>query len=54
MDLLIINKLSKALAFKKFKCLLYKFYPKFVKAFKKHPNKFDVRQFLVLLYDCVI
>ena len=21
--------------------------------FKKQPNKFDIRQFLVLLYDCV-
>ena len=32
---------SKTLALKKFKHLLYKYYPKFVKTFKKHPNKFD-------------
>ena len=31
----------------------YKYYRKFVKSFKKHPNKLDIRQFLVLLYDCV-
>ena len=44
---------SKAVAFKKFKCLLYKYYPKFLKTFKKHPNKVNIRQVLVLLYDCV-
>ena len=44
---------SLTLVFKKFICLLYKYYPKFVKMSKKHPNKFDIRQFLVLLYDCV-
>ena len=43
----------KALAFKRYKYLIYKYCPKFVKTFKKHPNKFDIRQFLVLLYNCV-
>ena len=52
-DSLIIESCSKTLVFKKFKQLLYKYYPKFVKTFKKHPNKFDIRQFPVLLYDCV-
>ena len=53
MDSLNINNCSKALVFKTFKCLLYKYYPKFVKNFSKHPYKFDIGQFLVLLYDCV-
>ena len=44
---------SKTLVFKKLECLLCKYYPKFVQMFKKHPNKFDRRQFLVLLYECV-
>ena len=48
-----IDNHSIALVFKKFKHLLYKYYPKFVKTFRKHPNKFDIRQVLVLLYDCV-
>ena len=51
MDLSNIDNNSKALSFKKFKHLLYRYHPKFVKAFKKHPNKFDMKQFLVLLYD---
>ena len=33
-----------------FKRLLCKYYPEFVKACKKQPNKLDMRQFLVLLY----
>ena len=53
MDLSNIDNNSKALSFKKFKHLLYRYHPKFVKAFKKHPNKFDMKQFLVLLYDFV-
>ena len=53
MDLLNIDNHLKTLAFKKFKHPLYKYYPKFVKTFKKHPNKFDIRQFLVPLYDYV-
>ena len=53
MDLLKIDNCSKTLAFKKFKHLIYKYYPKFVKTFKRHLNKFDMRQFVVLLYDCV-
>ena len=53
MDSLNIGNHSKTLAFKKFEHLLYKCYPKFVKTLKKHPNKFDIRQFLVFLYDCV-
>ena len=53
MDLLNIDNHSKTLAFRKFKHLLYRYHPKFVKAFKKHPNKFDIKQFLVLLYDFV-
>ena len=32
--------------------LSYKYYPKFVKTFKKHPNKFDIRQCLGLLHNC--
>ena len=40
-----IDNHSKTLAFKKFKHRLYK-YPKFVKIFKKHPNKF------LLFYIC--
>ena len=53
MDLLKIDNHSKMLAFKKFKHLFYKCYPKFVKKLKKHPNKLDMRQFLVLSYDCI-
>ena len=33
-----------------FKRLLYKYYPKFVKAYKKQPNRLDIKRFLVLLY----
>ena len=44
---------KKTLVFTKFKLLIYKYYPKFVKMFKEHPDKFDVWQLLVLLYDCV-
>ena len=53
MDSLNIDSRSKTLVFKKIKHLLYKHYPIFVKTFKKHPNKFDIRHFLVLLVDCV-
>ena len=53
MDSLNIDDQSKTLVFKKVKRVLHKYYPKFVKIFKKHPNKFDIREFLVLLYDCV-
>ena len=53
MDSLDIDNRSKTLVFKKFKHLLYKYYHKFLKTFKKHPNKFVIRQFLVLLYHCV-
>ena len=54
MDLLNIDNHSQTLLFKTFKRLLYICYPKFVKTFKKHPNnKSDIRQFPVLLYDCV-
>ena len=48
-----IENQSKTLVFKKYKRLLYKCYREFVKMFTKQPNKFDIRQFLVLLYDCV-
>ena len=48
MDSLNINNRLKTLVFKKCKGLLCKYYAKFVRAFKKHPNKFDLRQFLVL------
>ena len=27
--------------------------PQFVKAYKKQPNRLPIRQFLVLLYDCI-
>ena len=53
MVLLNIDNCSKTLVFIKLKYHLYKYYPKFVKTIKKHPNKFDLRQFLVLLYECV-
>ena len=53
MDLLNIDNRSKTLVFKKFKGFLCKYYPKLVKTFEKHRNKFDVIQFLALLYDCV-
>ena len=53
MDTLTIDNHSKALAFKKFKRLLYKYYPKFVIKFKKHPNKVDIKRYLILFYDCV-
>ena len=52
-DSLNIDNCSKTLAFKKFKRFPYKYYATFVKALKKHPNKLNIRQFLVLLYDCV-
>ena len=45
MDSLNIDNYSKTLAFKKIKYLLFKYYPKFVKTFKKHPNEFDIRRF---------
>ena len=53
MNLVNIHNCSKTLACKKFKHFLNKYQPKFVKTFKKHPNKFDIGQFLLLLYDCV-
>ena len=45
MDSLNTDNHSKTLAFNKFKHLLYRYYHKFVKTFKKHPNKFDIRKF---------
>ena len=51
MVLLNLDNPPKTLTFKKSEHLLYKFYPKFVKTFKEHPNKFDIRQFLVFSYD---
>ena len=53
MDSLNTDNRSKTLFFKKVKRVLYKYYPKFVGAFKKRPNKFYIRQFVVFLYDCV-
>ena len=52
-DTFNIGHRLKALAFRRYKYLIYKYCPKFVKMFKKHPNKIDIRQFLVLLYNCV-
>ena len=49
MDSLNVDDHWKTLAFKKFKHLC-KYYPKFDKTFKKHTSKFDVRQFLILLF----
>ena len=49
MYLLNIDSCSKTLIFKKLKRVLYKYYPKSVKTFKKHPNKFDIR----FLHVCV-
>ena len=43
MSSLNIENQSKTLVFKKCKRLLNKYYPKFVKMFKKQPNKFDIR-----------
>ena len=51
MDTLTIDNHPKALAFKTFKRLFYKYYPKFVIRFKKHPNKVDIKRFLILLYE---
>ena len=53
MGLLNIDNCSKTVVFKTSKCLLYKHYHKYFQTFKNHPNKFDVSQFLVLLYDYV-
>ena len=53
MDSLNIDSYSITLAFKKFKCLPYKHYTKFVETFKKYSDKFDIRQFIIVLYDCV-
>ena len=53
MDSLNIDNRSETLAFKKFTHLLCKYYPKFVKIFKKHPSECDIRQCLVFLYDWV-
>ena len=53
MDSLNIDNRSRTLVFKKFKHLLCKYYPKFVKAYKKQPKRLDIRRFIVLLYDCV-
>ena len=53
MDLLNIDNHLKTLAFKKIKRILYEHYPKFANAYKKQPNRLDLWQFLVLLYDCV-
>ena len=53
MDSLNIDNHSKTLPLKTFKHLLYKYYSEFVKTFKKHPNKFDIQQFFVLVYDCI-
>ena len=54
MDSLKIDNHSKRLVFKQFKRLLYRYCPKFVKTFKKYPNKFNMRQLFVHLYDCVL
>ena len=43
MDLLNIDNHSKALAFKNFKHLLRKYYPKFGKAYRKQPSRLDMR-----------
>ena len=42
MGLLNIDNWLKTLAMKNFKHLLYKYYPKFFKPFKIHPNKLDI------------
>ena len=42
MGSLNIDNRSKFLPFKKNKCLLYKHYSKFVKAYKKQPNRLDI------------
>ena len=53
-DSLNIDNCSKTLAFEKLKRLLYKYYPKFVKAYRRQSNRLDIKQFLVLLYNCVL
>lgn len=52
MAFLNIDNSSKILAFKKCKCPIYKYYHKFAKAYKKYSKRLDIRQFLVVLYDC--
>ena len=42
MDSLNIDNRSKSLPFKKNKRLLYKHYSKFVKVYKKQPNRLDI------------
>ena len=51
--MLNIDNHSKALVFKKFERLLYKYYHKIVKKFNNQHNKFDIRQLLIILYDCI-
>ena len=58
MDSLNIDNCSKTLAFKKFKRLLYKYYPKFLKNFEKHKKffffymiVFQTRKIIVALTD---
>ena len=53
MDLLNIGNQSKTFTFKTFKCVLYKYYPKLVKAYKNQSNRLDIKHFLAPLYDCV-
>ena len=57
MDLVNIDNHSKTLAFKKLKRLPYKCDPKskLTKAWKltKQSNKLEIREFLVLCYDCI-
>ena len=53
MDSLNIDNRPKTLAFKTLKRLLYKYYPTFVKGDKKQSKGLDIKQFLVLLYDCI-
>ena len=46
MYLLNIENRSKTVTFKKFKHLSYKYYPKFVKAYKKQPTRLDIKHFI--------
>ena len=40
--------------FKRIKHLLYKYYPRFAKAYKKRSKRLDIRQFIILLQNCVL
>ena len=50
----MLTTTQKFLSFRKFRHLLCKYYSKFVKGHNKRPHRLLMRQFLVLLYDCIL